>query len=84
MKEGRPLILMVRETPLHLGHLRLMERAAEIGAVIFPPIPAFYTRPSTIDDIVDNTVGRVLARLGIDTSLYKRWRGWDKESEVER
>ncbi len=80
LKEGRPLILMVRETPFHLGHLRLMERAAEIGAVIFPPIPAFYTKPSTIDDIVDNTVGRVLARLGIENFLYRKWEGWQPPS----
>ena len=75
LKEGRPLVLVFRETPLHLGHLRLMERAAEIGAVILPPVPAFYARPQTVDDIVDNTVGRVLLRLGIENELYLKWAG---------
>jgi 4-hydroxy-3-polyprenylbenzoate decarboxylase len=75
LKEGRPLVLVVRETPLHLGHLRLMARAAEIGAVIFPPVPAFYGRPQSVAEIVDTTVGRVLARLGIENALYTRWEG---------
>jgi 4-hydroxy-3-polyprenylbenzoate decarboxylase len=75
LKEGRPLLLLVRETPLHLGHLRLMVQAAEMGATIFPPVPAFYAHLSSIDEMVDNTVGRVLARLGIDNELYKRWQG---------
>ena len=75
LKEGRPVVLVVRETPLHLGHLRLMARAAEIGAVIFPPVPAFYGHPQTIDEIVDGTVGRVLARLGVENELYTRWEG---------
>ena len=73
LKEGRPLVLVVRETPLHLGHLRLMTRAAEIGAIIFPPAPAFYRKPQTLDEIVDDTVGRVLARIGLDNDLYARW-----------
>jgi 4-hydroxy-3-polyprenylbenzoate decarboxylase len=73
LKEGHPLVLVVRETPLHLGHLRLAVRAAEIGAVIFPPVPAFYGRPQTIADLVDGTVGRVLARLGVENDLYTRW-----------
>ena len=75
LKEGRPLMLVVREAPLHLGHLRLMVQAAEMGAVIFPPVPAFYARLSSIDEMLDNTVGRVLARLGIDNELYTRWEG---------
>ena len=75
LKEGRPLILVFRETPLHLGHIKLMERAAGIGAVILPPVPAFYARPQTIDDVVDNTVGRVLLRLGIENELYLKWSG---------
>jgi 4-hydroxy-3-polyprenylbenzoate decarboxylase len=74
LKEGRPLVLVVRETPLHLGHLRLMTRAAEIGAIIFPPVPAFYRRPQTLDEIIDDTVGRVLARIGLDNDLYARWK----------
>jgi flavin prenyltransferase len=75
LKEGRPLLLVVRETPLHQGHLRLMASAAEAGAVIFPPVPAFYTRPQSVGDIIDNTVGRVLARLGIDNEAYQEWKG---------
>ncbi len=75
LKEGRPLILVVRETPLHLGHLRLMAQAAEAGAVIMPPLPAFYNHPQTIQDLIDQTVGRVLARLGIQSELLKVWTG---------
>ena len=75
LKEGRPLLLVVRETPLHLGHLRLMVQAAEIGAIIFPPVPAFYAHLASIEELVDNTVGRVLARLGIDNELYMKWEG---------
>lgn len=75
LKEGRPLILLVRETPLHLGHLRLMVRAAEMGALIFPPLPAFYGRPATIEALVDQTIGRVLARLGFQNDLYTVWQG---------
>ena len=75
LKEGRPLVLVVREAPLHLGHLRLMVRAAEIGAVIFPPVPALYGHPQTVAEIVDGTVGRVLARLGVENELYVRWEG---------
>ena len=75
LKEGRPLVLMIRETPLHLGHLRLMVRAAEIGAVIFPPVPAFYAHPTSVDELVDQSVGRVLSRLGMRNDLYKVWEG---------
>jgi len=75
LKEGRPLVLVVREAPLHRGHLRLMDLAAEAGAIIFPPVPAFYTHPQSVDDIVNNTVGRVLARLGIENQGYQEWRG---------
>jgi 4-hydroxy-3-polyprenylbenzoate decarboxylase len=74
LKEGRPLILVVRETPLHIGHLRLMSQAAQSGAVIFPPVPAYYARPESISDLVDDTVGRVLARFGIENDLYSRWK----------
>jgi 4-hydroxy-3-polyprenylbenzoate decarboxylase len=79
LKEGRPLLLVVRETPLHVGHLKLMLQAAEMGTIIFPPVPAFYARLSSIDEMVDNTVGRVLARLGVDNDLYTRWQGLGKE-----
>ena len=75
LKEGRPLILCVRETPFHLGHLRLMTHAAEIGATILPPIPAFYGKPQTVDDLIDGTIGRILLRLGIDNELYTKWKG---------
>jgi flavin prenyltransferase len=74
LKEGRPLVLVVREAPLHYGHLRLMSLAARMGAVIYPPVPAFYARPQTVDDITDQIVGRVLARLGIQNDLYLRWK----------
>jgi flavin prenyltransferase len=75
LKERRPLIVMFRETPLHTGHLRLMLQAAEIGAVIMPPMPAFYQRPKSIDEIVRQTVGRVLDQLGIEHDLVERWSG---------
>jgi len=75
LKEGRPVLLMVRETPLHLGHLELMTQAAAIGCIIFPPVPAFYSRPSSVDDIVNGTVGRVLARMGFENELYYHWAG---------
>jgi 4-hydroxy-3-polyprenylbenzoate decarboxylase len=75
LKEGRPLVLLVRETPLHKGHLKLMLAAAEAGAVIFPPAPAFYGQPRSIDDLVTGTVGRALARLGVDNEAYHRWQG---------
>ena len=74
LKEGRPVLLMVRETPLHAGHLRLMLQAAEAGAILFPPAPAFYGRPQTLDDVVNGTVGRALARLGIENAAYPKWR----------
>ncbi|MCW5698514.1 MAG: UbiX family flavin prenyltransferase [Rhodospirillales bacterium] len=75
LKERRPLVLMVRETPLHLGHLRLMTAACEMGAIIMPPLPSFYHKPETIDDIVQQSVGRALDQLGIDHDLTERWAG---------
>lgn len=75
LKEGRRLVLLVRETPFHLGHLRLMLKVAEAGAVVMPPIPAFYTCPSSIDDIINHTVGKVLDQFGIHTEIYRRWKG---------
>lgn len=75
LKEGRPLIVVVRETPLHVGHLRQMLALAEMGGVILPPVPAFYHRPKTIRDLVDHTVGRVLDRLGIAHGLVPEWIG---------
>ena len=75
LKEGRPLLLVFREAPLHAGHIRLMALAAKAGATLFPPVPAFYGRPQTVDDIVNETVGRVLRRIGFDNDLYTRWLG---------
>lgn len=73
LKERRRLVLLVRESPLHLGHLRSMTQATEIGAIILPPVPAFYTQPKTVDDIVDHTVGRALDLFGIESALVRRW-----------
>ncbi|WP_410749885.1 UbiX family flavin prenyltransferase [Citrobacter sp. U14242] len=77
LKERRPLVLCVRETPLHLGHLRLMTQAAEIGAVIMPPVPAFYHRPQTLDDVINQTVNRVLDQfdIALPQDLFTRWQG---------
>ncbi|ELR6959774.1 flavin prenyltransferase UbiX [Escherichia coli] len=77
LKERRPLVLCVRETPLHLGHLRLMTQAAEIGAVIMPPVPAFYHRPQSLDDVINQTVNRVLDQFAITLpeDLLARWQG---------
>ena len=75
LKERRPLVLMVRETPFHLGHLRLMTKATEIGAVIYPPIPAFYNNPENLQDIIDHSVGRALDHLGFEIANLKRWEG---------
>jgi flavin prenyltransferase len=75
LKEGRPLILVVRETPLHVGHLRVLTALAEMGAVIMPPVPAFYNRPKDLDDIVHHTVARVLDRLQLPQTLVGEWRG---------
>jgi 4-hydroxy-3-polyprenylbenzoate decarboxylase len=73
LKERRRLVLMVRETPLHLGHLRTMTQVTEMGAIVMPPVPAFYNKPATVDDIVDHSVGRVLDLFGIDNELVRRW-----------
>ncbi|HDD8683124.1 TPA: flavin prenyltransferase UbiX [Escherichia coli] len=77
LKERRPLVLCVRETPLHLGHLRLMTQAAEIGAVIMPPVPAFYHRPQSLDDVINQTVNRVLDQfvVTLPEDLFARWQG---------
>jgi 4-hydroxy-3-polyprenylbenzoate decarboxylase len=74
LKERRPLVLLVRETPLHVGHCRLLLDAATAGAIIMPPVPSFYTRPATLDDMVDHTVGRLLDLFDVDSGLVKRWR----------
>jgi flavin prenyltransferase len=74
LKERRKLVLMVRETPLHLGHLRSMTAAAELGAIVCPPVPAFYARPETVDDMVAHTIGRVLDQFDIDLGTVRRWK----------
>lgn len=75
LKEGRPVLAVFRETPLHVGHLRALTQFAENGGVVFPPVPAFYARPQTLDDLVDQLVGRMLERIGIENSLVRRWQG---------
>lgn len=76
LKEHRRLVVVVRETPLHIGHLRMMTQAAEIGAIIMPPVPAFYHKPETLDDIINQTVGRALDMLELDhPDLFRRWTG---------
>jgi 4-hydroxy-3-polyprenylbenzoate decarboxylase len=75
LKERRPLALMPRETPLHVGHCRLMYEAAQMGAVLVPPMPAFYNNPQDIDDIINQSVGRLLDLFNIDSGLVKRWQG---------
>ena len=75
LKERQPLVLVVRETPLHIGHLKLMTAAAEAGAVILPPVPSMYIRPQSIDDLVDHTVMRICDQLGVATDISMRWQG---------
>lgn len=80
LKEKRKLALMFRETPLHIGHLRLLTLAAEMGAHIVPPVPAFYHHPETLDDIINQSVGKVLDYIGIEHDLFRRW----DNSELEK
>ncbi|MGV3578696.1 UbiX family flavin prenyltransferase [Brevundimonas sp.] len=81
LKERRPLVLMVRETPFHLGHLRTMTALAEMGATIAPPLPAFYAKPASIEEMVDQSVGRALDLFGLDWAPVKRWNGLKGPSE---
>ena len=81
IKEGRKLVLMVRETPLHKGHLDLMSRAADLGAVILPPMPAFYHRPTTIMDLIHQSLGKALDQVGIEHDLFKRWTGHGRDEQ---
>jgi 4-hydroxy-3-polyprenylbenzoate decarboxylase len=74
LKERRRLVLMTRETPLHTGHLRSMTQLSEMGAIIAPPVPAFYPRPQTLNDMIDHTIGRVLDLFDIDAKLVHRWK----------
>ena len=73
LKERRRLVLLVRETPLHVGHLELMAQAARLGAIILPPVPAFYHHPKTLDEIIDHTIGRILDLFGMEHALTPRW-----------
>ncbi|MBI4459989.1 MAG: UbiX family flavin prenyltransferase [Acidobacteria bacterium] len=83
LKEGRRLVLLVREAPLHLGHLRLMAQAAEMGAIIVPPVPAFYNFPKTVDDIINHTVGRLLDLFGLEADVVKRREGMRASAQSE-
>ncbi len=74
LKEKRRLVLLLRETPLHKGHIELMARASDYGAVVMPPVPAFYIRPKTLDDIINQTVGKALDFFGVSHTLFKRWK----------
>ncbi|MDE0128679.1 MAG: UbiX family flavin prenyltransferase [Gammaproteobacteria bacterium] len=75
LKEGRKLVLAPRETPLHAGHLRLMHEAALMGVVVAPPVPGFYAKPTSVEDIVNHTVGRLMDLFGLETDLVRRWPG---------
>ena len=81
LKEKRKLVLVVRETPLHKGHLRLMTMAADMGAHILPPVPSFYHMPKTIDDIIDQTIGKIFDYLNIEHNLFRRWEDGATSSE---
>ena len=82
LKEQRRLVLMPREVPLHVGHCKLMYEVAQLGAVIAPPMPAFYNHPETVDDIINHSVGRVLDLFGIDAEIVKRWEGLQPKPET--
>jgi 4-hydroxy-3-polyprenylbenzoate decarboxylase len=82
LKERRTLVLMPREAPLHVGHCKLLYEAAQLGAVIAPPMPAFYNQPKTIDDLVNHSIGRVLDLFGLDAGILKRWEGPNARSAM--
>jgi len=82
LKEGRPLLALVRETPLHVGHLRQMTAFAEMGGIVFPPVPAFYQKPKTVEDIVAHTVARVLERMGLAHEPLAEWTGGGRRPTV--
>ena len=75
LKERRRVVLLLRETPLHLGHIRSMAAVTEAGGIIYPPVPAFYSRPQTLEEMVDHTLGRVLDLFDLEVSVVKRWSG---------
>ena len=82
LKERRRLVLVVRETPLHKGHLELMIRVADLGGIILPPVPAFYHSPCTIDDLIDHAVGKILDLMSIEHSLFRRWEGVAPKGDI--
>lgn len=83
LKERRPLVLMVRETPLHKGHLELMSRAADYGAIILPPMPAFYHQPESIMDLIHQSVGKALDQVGVEHNLFRRWNGEEHKERLK-
>ncbi len=84
LKEGRPLVAVVRETPLHVGHLKQMLALAEMGGILLPPMPAFYLRPKTIDDLVNHTVARVLERMDVTHGLVPEWTGGGRKGPPDK
>jgi 4-hydroxy-3-polyprenylbenzoate decarboxylase len=84
LKEGRPLVAIFREAPLHVGHLRALTQFAELGGIVFPPVPPFYAHPQTVDDAVTQIIGRVLDRIGIENELVKRWQGLQAQRHPPR
>ena len=82
LKERRRVVLMLRETPLHLGHIRSMAAVTEAGAIVYPPVPAFYTRPRSLDDMVDHSLGRVLDLFDINLGTVRRWSGLKKKAKA--
>lgn len=84
LKERRRLLLLTRETPLHLGHLRTMTQLTEMGAIVMPPVPAFYAKPVTIEDMIDHTIGRALDLFDIDTKLVRRWGETNTSGDSDR
>ncbi|MCL6479025.1 MAG: UbiX family flavin prenyltransferase [Peptococcaceae bacterium] len=82
LKERRKLVLLVRETPLHLGHIRLMEQVTMAGGILMPPVPAFYHRPKELDDIINQTVGKALDLVGVPHQLFRRWKGLDEKDAM--